>query len=56
MFVKENLDRKKKKNENNLNENLEKLFSNTCKFCTLGINRFILMLRKFIFPYENMDY
>ena len=34
---------------------LIKKFSNTNKFCTGDINKFTLLLKKDVYPYENMD-
>ena len=34
---------------------LIKKFSNTHKFCNGGINKFVLLLRKSIYPYEYMN-
>ena len=34
---------------------LIKKFSNTCKFCTIDINKFILLLKKGVYPYEYLD-
>ena len=39
----------------NLDENLNKLFFNTYKFSNHDINKFILLLRKGVHPYEYMD-
>ena len=46
--------RKKKKQLKPINE-LLKVFPNTCKFCNNDINKFILLLRKGIYPYEYID-
>ena len=37
------------------NKELINRFSSTYKFCDGGINRFILLLRKGVYPYEYMD-
>ena len=37
-----------------INENLKTFFKNTFKFLS-DISRFILLLRKFVYPYEFMD-
>ena len=34
---------------------LTKTLSNTYKFCTIDINKFILLLRKGVYSYEYMD-
>ena len=39
-----------------LNEELETKLKNTFKFSNTDINKFILLLRKDIYPYEYMDY
>ena len=36
-------------------EDLTKRFKNTYKFCNGNINKFVLLLRKGIYPYEYMD-
>ena len=36
-------------------ENLKKQFLNTYKFSNHDINKFILLLRKNVYPYEYMD-
>ena len=36
-------------------ENLIKNFSNTYDYCNGDINKFILLLRKGVYPYEYMD-
>ena len=33
-----------------------KKFKNTSKFCNNDINKFILLLRKSIYPYEYLDW
>ena len=38
-----------------LDENLKKRFANTYKFVNHDINKFILLLRKGVYPYEYMD-
>ena len=38
-----------------LNEELKKKFKNTFKLSNNDINKFILLLRKDVYPYENMD-
>ena len=37
------------------NKELINRFSSTYKFCDEGINNFILLLRKGVYPYEYMD-
>ena len=39
----------------NFDENLKKRFFNTCKFSNHDINKFILLLRKGVYPHECMD-
>ena len=39
----------------NFNNKLIDVFSNTHNFCGGDINKFILLLRKGVYPYENMD-
>ena len=39
----------------NFNKNLINRFPNTNEFCNKDINKFILLLRKDIYPYEYMD-
>ena len=41
--------------EKDFNKNLIKRFTNTYKFCNGDINKFILLLRKGVYPYEYMD-
>ena len=38
-----------------LNEKLKRKFKNTYKFSNNDINKFILLLRKGVYPYEYMD-
>ena len=45
----------KKYYSNNLDENLKKRFKNTFKFSDNDINKFILLLRKGVYPHEYMD-
>ena len=40
---------------NKIDEKLKKRFKNTFKFSDNDINRFILLLRKGVYPYEYMD-
>ena len=40
---------------NKLNEKLKKWFKNTLKFSDNDINKFILLLRKGVYPYEYID-
>ena len=37
------------------NKDLIKKFKNTCSFCNNDLNKFILLLRKGVYPYEYMD-
>ena len=37
------------------NKELIKRFANTCRFCNGEINKFILLLRREVYPYEYMD-
>ena len=39
----------------NYKKDLNKRFVNTYKFCNGDINKFILLLRKGVYPYEYMD-
>ena len=40
---------------NKIDEELKKRFKNTFKFSNKDINKFILLLRKGVYPYEYMD-
>ena len=40
---------------NKLDKKLKKKFKNTLKFSNNDINKFILLLRKGVYPYEYMD-
>ena len=41
--------------EKNINKELIKRFVNTYEFCNGNLNKFILLLRKSVYPYEYMD-
>ena len=45
----------KKKYEKAFNKELIKRFGNTYNFCDEDLNKFILLLRKGVYPYEYMD-
>ena len=45
----------KKNHEKNFNKELIKRFAKTCKICNKDLNKFILLLRKGVYPYEYMD-
>ena len=45
----------KKNDEKDLNKELIKRFANIYEFCNGDINKFILLLRKGVHPYEYMD-
>ena len=45
----------KKNYEKDFNEELIKRFVNTYNFCDNDLNKFILLLRKGVYPYEYMD-
>ena len=45
----------KKNHEKNFNKEVIKRFANTCKFCNKDLNKFILLVRKDVYPYEYMD-
>ena len=45
----------KKNYEKNFNKKLIQRFTNTYKFCNGDLNKFVLLLRKGVYPYEYMD-
>ena len=45
----------KKNYEKNFNEDLIQRFANTYEFCNGDLSKFILLLRKGVYPYEYMD-
>ena len=45
----------KKNYEKKINKDLIQRFSNTYEFCNGDLNKFILLLRKGVYPYEYMD-
>ena len=45
----------KKNYEKGFNKELIKRFANTCKFCNGNLNKFILLLRKGVYPYYDND-
>ena len=45
----------KKNYQKDFNKDLINRFGNTYEFCNKDINRFILLLRKGIYPYEYID-
>ena len=45
----------KKNYQKDFNKELIKRFSKTYRFCNEDINKFILLLRKGVYPYEYMD-
>ena len=45
----------KKNYEKDFNKELIKRFANTYSFCSKDLNKFILLLRKGVYPYECMD-
>ena len=45
----------KKNYEKDCNKELIKRFANTYKYCNNDLNRFIMLLRKGVYPYEYMD-
>ena len=45
----------KKNNEKDFNKELIKRFASTYKFCNNDLNRFIMLLRKGVYPYQYMD-
>ena len=45
----------KKNSEKNVNKQLIQRFANTYQFCNGDLNKFILLLRKGVYPYKYMD-
>ena len=45
----------KKNNEKDFNKDLIQRFANIYEFCNGDLNKFILLLRKGVYPYEYMD-
>ena len=45
----------KKNFEKKFNKDLTKRFANTYEFCNGDLNKFILLLRNGVYPYEYMD-
>ena len=45
----------KKNHKKNFNKELIGRFANIYEFCNGDINKFILLLRKGVYPYESMD-
>ena len=45
----------KKNYKKEINKELVERFSNTYNFCTNDINKFVILLRKGVYPYEYMD-
>ena len=45
----------KKNHGKGFNKELIKRFANTYNFCNRDFNKFILLLRKGVYPYEYMD-
>ena len=45
----------KKNHEKDFNNELIKRFANTYNFCDNDLNKFILLLRKGVYPYKYMD-
>ena len=45
----------KKIYKKDFNKDLIKRITNICEFCNKDINKFILLLRKGIYPYEDID-
>ena len=45
----------KKNYEKEINKELIERFASTCKFCNNNLNKFVMLLRKGVYPYEYMD-
>ena len=45
----------KKKYEKEINKQLIERFASTYKFCNNDLNKFVMLLRKGVYPYEYMD-
>ena len=45
----------KKNYQKRFDKDLKKTFANTYEFTNQNINKFILLLRKCVYPYEYMD-
>ena len=45
----------KKNYEKDFNKELIKRFANAYSFCSKDLNKFVLLLRKGVYPYEYMD-
>ena len=45
----------KKNYKNEINKELIKRFASTYKFCNNDLNKFVMLLRKGVYPYESMD-
>ena len=45
----------KRNYEKNFNKDLIQRFANIYEFCNGGLNKFILLLRRGVYPYECMD-
>ena len=41
--------------EKDFNKELIKRFASTYEFCNKNLNKFVLLLRKYVYPYEYMD-
>ena len=45
----------KKNYKKEINKGLVETFASTCKFCNNDLNKFVMLLRKGVYPYEYMD-